>query len=48
MRTAEEIRTEIDDLNRKLRKREGKPGFASNVEEIKARLAECRAELGSG
>lgn len=46
MRSAEEIQAEIDDLSRKLRKREGKPGFAANVEAIKARLEECRAELG--
>jgi hypothetical protein len=45
MRAPEEIQAEIDDLERKLKKREGKPGFATNSEAIKARLAECRAEL---
>jgi hypothetical protein len=45
MRTADEIQAEIDDLLRKLRKREGRPGFAANVEAIKARIAECRTEL---
>jgi hypothetical protein len=45
MRTPEEIQTEIEDLERKLKKREGKPGFAANAEAIKSRLAECRAEL---
>lgn len=45
MRTKEEIQSEIDSLSRKLRKREGKPGFATNVEEIKARIAGCEAEL---
>jgi hypothetical protein len=48
MRTAEEIQAEIDDLSRKLKKREGKPGFAMNVEAIKARLAECQAEANAG
>jgi ribosome-interacting GTPase 1 len=33
---------EIEDLERKLKKREGKPGFAVNVDAIKARLAELR------
>jgi hypothetical protein len=45
MRAADEIQTEIDTLERKLKKREGKPGFAANSEAIKARLEECRAEL---
>jgi hypothetical protein len=40
-----DIQTEIDDLSRKLKKREGRPGFAANAEAIKARLEECRAEL---
>jgi hypothetical protein len=48
MRTPEEIQAEIDDLERKLKKREGKPGFATNSEEIKARLADCRAEMPDG
>jgi hypothetical protein len=48
MRTAEEIQAEIDDLSRKLKKREGKPGFAMNVKAIKARLAECQAEANAG
>ena len=45
MRSAEEIRAEIDDLNRRLAKREGKPGFKANVEAIRARIAEIQAEL---
>lgn len=45
MRAADEIQTEIDEIERKLRKREGKPGFATNVEALKARREECRAEL---
>lgn len=45
MRTPDEIQTEIDDLERRLKKREGRVGFAANVEAIKARLDECRAEL---
>jgi hypothetical protein len=44
MRTQEQIDGEVADLERKLKKREGKPGFAQNVEAIKARIAECRAE----
>jgi len=48
MRPREEIEAEIDDLQRKLKKRDGKPGFAANVEAIKGRLNECRAELGDG
>jgi hypothetical protein len=44
MRTPDEIQAEVDDLSRKLKKREGKPGFAVNSEAIKARLEECRAE----
>ena len=48
MRTAEEIQAEIDDLQRKLKKREGKPGFAANAEAIKARIAECETELADG
>lgn len=48
MRTAEEIQAEIDELDRKLKKREGKPGFTANVEAIKARRAECVSELGDG
>jgi hypothetical protein len=48
MRSREDIQTEIDDLSRKLRKREGKPGFTANSEAIKARLEECRAELADG
>jgi hypothetical protein len=40
-----EIQSEIDELSRKLKKREGCPGFAANVEAIKARLEECRVEL---
>jgi hypothetical protein len=48
MRTPEEIQAEIDDLERKLKKREGKPGFATNSEEIKTRLADCRAEMPDG
>jgi hypothetical protein len=48
MRAPEDIQTEIDDLERKLKKREGKPGFATNSEEIKARIAECRAEMPDG
>jgi hypothetical protein len=47
MRTAAEIQSEIDELSRKLKKREGRPGFAANTEAIKARLEECRAELGA-
>jgi hypothetical protein len=35
-----EIQTEIDELSRKLKKREGRPGFAANTEAIKARLEE--------
>jgi hypothetical protein len=46
MRTPDEIQSEIDDLSRKLKKREGKPGFTANADAIKARIAECRAELG--
>jgi hypothetical protein len=46
MRTAEEIRAEIAELERKLKKREGRPGFTANIEAINARLAEIRAELG--
>jgi hypothetical protein len=45
MRTKAEIQAEIDDLTRKLNKREGRPGFAANAEAIKARLGECRSEL---
>jgi hypothetical protein len=45
MRTAGEIRTEIEGLTAKLKKREGKPGFTQNVEAIKARIEECQAEL---
>jgi len=48
MRTADEINAEIDGLNRRLKKRDGKPGFAANVEAIKARIAECQAELADG
>lgn len=44
MRTQEEIDAEIADLERKLKKREGRPGFAANVEEISARITECRDE----
>lgn len=45
MRTKEEIQTEIDDLSRKLKKRADKPGYAVNVEALKARIAECQSEL---
>lgn len=45
MRTKEEIQAQIDDLSRKLKKREGKPGYAINVEAIKSRIAECHTEL---
>jgi hypothetical protein len=47
MRTADEIQAEIDDLQRKLKKREGRPGFATNVAAIKTRIAECEAETPS-
>lgn len=47
MRDADEIQVEIDDLTRKLKKREGRPGFATNVEAIKARIAECQSELAN-
>lgn len=47
MRNPDEIQAEIDDLSRKLKKREGKPGFAANTEAIKARLEECRSELSA-
>lgn len=36
---------EREDLARKLKKREGESGFASNVSAIKARLAEIDAML---
>lgn len=48
MRPREEIEIEITDLERKLKKREGRPGFATNAEAIKARIVECQAELGDG
>jgi len=32
--------TELQELKAKLKAREGKPGFADNVAEIKARIAE--------
>jgi hypothetical protein len=46
MRPPEEIRAEIAELERKLKKRESRPGFTANIEAINARLAEIRAELG--
>ena len=45
MRTPEEIRAEIAELERLKKKRENKPGFSANVEEIKQRLEAARAEL---
>jgi hypothetical protein len=45
-RDPETIKAEIADLERILKKRTGKPGYAANVEAVKARLAECRTELG--
>lgn len=35
---------EIADLKRKLASREGKPGYAANVEELKRRIAELEAQ----
>lgn len=35
---------ELDRLKAKLAAREGKPGFQSNVEELKRRIAELEAE----
>lgn len=47
MRTKEEIQGEIDDLNRRLKKRDGKVGFAANVAAIRDRIAECQSELAN-
>jgi hypothetical protein len=44
-REPEEIKAEIADLQRRLQKRRGKPGFAANVKDIEARLAELDAEM---
>lgn len=35
---------ELDDLKAKLRAREGQPGYAANVEELKRRITELEAE----
>lgn len=37
---------ELAALKAKLKAREGKPGFAANVAEIKARIAQLEAENG--
>ena len=47
MRSPDEIKAEIAELERWRKKRENKPGFAANVAEIDARLTECRAEFGT-
>lgn len=44
-REPETIKAEIADLERIAQKRRGKPGYATNVREIEARLASCRTEL---
>ncbi len=36
--------TELEDLKAKLKAREGKPGFAENVEEIKRRIEELEQQ----
>lgn len=41
------LEAEQTDLSRKVRKREDRPGFAANVEEIKARIAEIDALLAA-
>lgn len=46
-REPEAVKSEIADLERMLKKRTGKPGFADNVKAIEARLAACRTELGN-
>lgn len=46
MRSPDDIKAEIAELERWRKKRFGKPGFAANIAEIDTRLAECRAELG--
>lgn len=38
--------SELEDLKRKLAVREGKAGFAENVRQIKARIAELEAANG--
>jgi len=37
---------ELDALKAKLRAREGRPGFAENVEQLKARIAELERAGG--
>lgn len=41
-----ERQAEIERLEALRRKREGRPGFGENVEEIKAQIAELRRKLG--
>lgn len=48
MRTREDIKAEIAELERLKKKRENKPGFSANVEEIERRLEAARAELADG
>ena len=39
------IKDEIAVLERKLKARRGKPGFAANVADLEGRIDACRAEL---
>jgi hypothetical protein len=48
MRSPEEIKAEIAELERLKKKRENKPGFSANVAEIDKRLEAARAELADG
>jgi hypothetical protein len=43
--TPEEIKAEIAELERLLKKRKGKPGFSENVRDIEACLAVLRANV---
>lgn len=47
MRSADDIKAEIANLERVRAKRAGKPGFSANVAEIDARLADLNAELAA-
>lgn len=43
--TEEQTRERLEDLQRKLKAREGKPGWAVNAEEIRAEIERLEATL---